>query len=48
MSYEEVESVLQTYTFEDILELNDCTVEDALYFLVSQEFLELPNPGPVQ
>jgi hypothetical protein len=44
---EGIEEVLQTYTLSDILELNDCSEEDLLYFLVQEEFLTLPNPKPV-
>lgn len=39
--------VLQTYSFEEILELNELTEEDVLLFLVEEEFLQLPNPKPV-
>lgn len=39
--------MLNTYSFQDILELNDINEADALLFLVEEEFLELPNPGPV-
>jgi len=42
-----VERILQTYTLEEIFELNDLTEEDVLLFLVEEEFLELPDPEPV-
>jgi len=39
--------VLQTYSLDDILELNELTEEDILLFLVEEDFLKLPNPRPV-
>lgn len=39
--------LLEIYTLEDILELNDKTPEDALDFLVSEEFVLLPEITPV-
>lgn len=46
MTYEEIEKVLQTYSLDDILELNELTDTDVLYFLVEEEFVTLPNPKP--
>lgn len=46
-SYKQIEKILQTYELEEIFELNDLTDEDVLLFLVEQEFLELPEPKPV-
>ncbi len=48
MDYNEVESILDVYTLEDILELNDKTEVDVLYFLLEEEFVELPNPKPLE
>jgi hypothetical protein len=45
--YEEAETLLEVYSFEDILELNELTVEDVLCFLVKEEFLELPEMRPL-
>lgn len=47
MDYREVENILSTYTLDEILELNDCTEVDILYFLLEKEFLQMPNPKPV-
>jgi hypothetical protein len=47
LTYTEIENILQTYTLDDILELNDCTLEDVLYYLVDQQYLILPEPEPV-
>lgn len=41
------ETVLETYSLEEILELNDVTEEEALEFLVTQGFLELPEVQPL-
>jgi hypothetical protein len=45
--YSEVELLLQTYSFDEILELNDLTEEDVLHFLLRQELIERPDPSPV-
>lgn len=42
-----IESLLDTYSLEEILELNDLTEADALLYLVKQGFLELPDPRPL-
>jgi len=38
---------LETYSLEEIFELNDVTEEEVLDYLVTQNFLELPDPKPV-
>ena len=38
---------LETYTLEDILELNDKTLEDCLEFLVEEKFVKLPIIKPL-
>lgn len=43
----DVESVLQTYSLEEIFELNDLTEEEVLTFLLQQEFIELPDFLPI-
>ena len=47
MSYEEAESVLEVYSLADILERNNYSEADALCFLVSQRFIELPEVLPI-
>lgn len=47
MNIEKIEDILQAYSLEEILELNDLSAADVLYFLVEEEFLELPNPEPL-
>ena len=47
MDYKEVENILSIYTLESILEYNDLTEVDVLYFLVQQNFIEVPNPRPL-
>lgn len=42
-----VENALQTYSFEEILEQNELTEEEVLYFLVEQDFVKLPSPEPL-
>jgi hypothetical protein len=44
----EIEGVLDCYTLEEILEYNDLSLQDALLFLVEQEFLELPKYRPLE
>jgi hypothetical protein len=46
-TYKQIENILQTYEFSEILDLNDLTEEDVLYYLVEQEFIDLPNPRPI-
>lgn len=47
VSEKEITNLLQTYSLSEVLELSDCTEEEALYFLVSHRFVALPNPLPV-
>jgi hypothetical protein len=47
LNIREIENILDTYSLEEILELNDLTEVDVLYFLVDEEFLILPEPRPV-
>jgi hypothetical protein len=42
-----LERVLQTYTLEEIFELNDRTEAEVLKYLVAMKYLELPDPLPV-
>lgn len=45
---EELEAVLEIYSIEEILELNDLTVADALEFLLDNEIItSLPDPEPI-
>jgi len=41
-------TILDTYTLEELLELNDLTMEDALKFLVEEEFIDLPEITPLE
>jgi hypothetical protein len=41
------EKYLETYSLEEILELNEKTEAEVLLFLVEEEFLELPTIRPV-
>jgi hypothetical protein len=41
-------TILETYSLEEIFELNDKTEEEALEFLVTQGFLELPEIQPLE
>lgn len=45
MSYS---TILETYSIEDILELNDLTTEDCLEFLVEEGFVSLPEIKPLE
>lgn len=40
-------TILEAYTLEEILELNDKTEEDALEFMVEEKFIELPRIKPL-
>ncbi len=40
-------NILETYTLEEILELNDKTTEDCLEFLVEEGFIKLPSIKPL-
>lgn len=45
MSYS---TVLETYSLEEILELNDLTAEDCLEFLVEEGYIALPEIKPLE
>lgn len=36
-------NALETYSLEEILELNDVTEEEALEFMVEENFIKLPS-----
>jgi hypothetical protein len=40
-------TILETYSLEEILELNDLTTEDALEFMVEEKYLTLPDVQPL-
>lgn len=40
-------AVLEVYSLEEILELNDLTTEDVLDYLVTQGFVRLPEIQPL-
>jgi len=46
-SIDEINKVLQTYTFEDIAEHNDVLIEDVLEMLIKEYHWELPKPAPL-
>lgn len=39
--------LLETYTFEELLELDDMTLEEALEILYENGYLKLPEAKPV-
>lgn len=41
-------AILDVYSLEDILDLNDLTTEDCLSFLVENEFVTLPTITPLE
>ena len=41
-------TILDTYSLEDLLELNDKTPEDCLEFLVEEGFIDLPSVKPLE
>lgn len=41
-------SLLETYSLEELLELNDLTSEDCLEFLVAHKFIHLPEIQPLE
>lgn len=41
-------TILEVYTLEEILELNDKTEEDCLEFLVEEKYVELPKIKPLE
>ena len=47
MNVEKIESILEVYTLEDILELNDLTIADALLLLHQESLIILPDPKPL-
>lgn len=42
-----IEKYLDTYSLEEIFEYNELTEGEVLEYLVTQNFLRLPNPKPV-
>ena len=48
MKLAEAEHLLDTYTLEEILELNDLTEADALLYLIQTEFIEKPKITPLE
>lgn len=43
----EYTDILETYSLEEILELNDLSTEDCLEFLVEEGYIELPEVKPL-
>jgi len=48
VDYDTAEHLLEIYSLEEILELNDITPEEALEYLVNQEFIKLPEIQPLE
>jgi len=44
---EDAEHLLDTYSLSDLLDLNDLTEADALYFMLEEEFLYPPEIKPL-
>lgn len=40
-------TILETYSLEEILELNDKTTEDCLEFLIEEGFIQMPLIKPL-
>jgi len=40
-------TILDVYSLEEILELNDVTPEEALIFLIEEKFIKLPSIRPL-
>jgi len=40
-------AILEVYSLEEILELNDITTEEALIFLIRERFVRLPEIRPL-
>jgi hypothetical protein len=47
VTYDEAEKILQVYSLEEILELNDFTLEDTLLLLVEQKVISISLPEPL-
>lgn len=41
-------AILECYSLEDILELNDITLEEALIFLHGEKYIKLPENIPLE
>lgn len=41
-------TILETYSLEELFELNDITAEEALEILVNQGLLDLPEIKPLE
>ena len=48
MKLREAEHLLDTYSLEEILEMNDLTEADALVYLVNSEFISPPEITPLE
>jgi len=42
-----IEELLQTYSLEELFELNDLTEEEVVEFLVEEGFMKLPDVLPL-
>lgn len=44
---DKIDDILNVYGFQEILELNDLTVAEALYIMWTEGMIELPDVRPV-
>lgn len=47
MNYEDAEHILETYSIQELLEINELTEVDLLIYIVEQEFIQLPSVKPI-
>jgi hypothetical protein len=45
--FSDIEKILECYTLNEILEANELTEADALHFMATEEFIDLPENTPV-
>lgn len=48
MTIEEIEIILNTYSLEEIFEMNDLQEADVLFLLYEEGLVNLPDPKPVR
>ncbi len=47
IDFRKAENILSTYSLEEILDWNELSEADILCFLLDEEYLEIPDPKPV-
>jgi hypothetical protein len=45
---DKIKNLLEVYSFEEILEHNDMTIEDCIVFMIANYGLLLPDYGPLE